>query len=284
MSWIQKLVRWMTLGIMVGGLAWGQSTGQNVVNVRVLATTAVAAGYNYYTSGNLQNIGQSTHQIQVKMTGGTYDFYSVTAVMQGSPDGTNWVNLGPVTYYGAIGNSMAIPPQPYASPYIVRAVGYQSMPYLRTNVIVYWTNPVPLTVAIEYQGGSTPSIVQADLVGSTGGMATASITAGASALGTSYSIQNPLPTAQQVPTLYGYVLSAPSTITNASLFCASQGVIAETTLLAFITPSYTTTGVVVSSPPTMRSLGQCKAGEQIVLRVTGPALSFVGLTMYYRNE
>ena len=283
MTWIQKLVRWMTLGVMVGGLAWGQSTGQNVVNVKVLATTAVAGGYTYYTSGNLQNIGQSAHQIQVKMTGGTYSFYSVTALMQGSSDGTNWVSLGPTTYYGALGNPFTS--QPYPSPYIVRAVGYQSMPYLRTNVIVNWTGSDPLTINIEYQGGSAPAIVQADLVGSTGGMATASVNAGATLLGTSYSIQNPLPTTEQIPTLYGYVLSAPAAITGASLYCASQFVTpVTTTLLAFIVPSYTTTGVVVSSPPSMRSLGQCKAGEQIVLRVEGPPGNFVGLTMYYRNE
>lgn len=130
------------------GSAFGQNTGQNVVNVALRpSANLVAPGSITLTYPNIQNIGQSSHNVTVRYSSVASGIYSST--IQGSWDGTNYFNISPVAVANTSASAQNIG--------ILQNTGYQSFPYIR--VVVTVNNSSDVILGVYYSGSSAPSVV-----------------------------------------------------------------------------------------------------------------------------
>lgn len=261
----------LILGLLFAVSGFGQTSGANVINVLIQNPTALVPGAHTITSSTLQNIGQTSHQvIMVLVNGDAVRGVTVaSAQMQGSIDGTTWFAIGPV----------------YASPiyglgtFVFNVSGYRAYPYLRfTTTVTPDANNVSTTLSLFYVGNSSPSLVIDDSLGSISNLTTNGISAASST--TNVSLTGNI-FAGQKATLYGLVITAPSTGTLFTLTCTSDGIISSSAAILILATNAANLNFIW--PVGVRPYFQCpNAGDQISYKFTGTG-GWVG-SISFRGE
>lgn len=259
MTWIQKLVRWMTLGVMVGGLAWGQSTGQNVVNQTVQPITTLTSTATY-TSQPVQNIGQTNHigTVNVTSNAAVVGGNNCVCVIQGSTNGTVWTNLGLSTVIFFNGNNVNG----------FTFYGYGAAPYIRVVATIGTSDSI--TFSITYTGQSIASNTVVDALGYNQGMQLINLGALVPGAVTTLMLSG---SSNQRLFLYGLEIFSNAAGTNLDILCLNSG----------IQMSFSNLGVTrtLLMPPGFRPLLGCAINEPIAYRNTG---GVVNLVAHYRAE
>lgn len=228
---------------------WGQNTGQNVVNVRVIASQTITTTTSFI-SAPLQNIGQSSHIFKIIIGAQTVG-YNAQASIQGSIDGVSYFNIGPVQVRSGI----------VTAPLTITCTGTQSYPFIRTNVLITLLAPGSVTLIGNYTGNSSPAIVQSDLTNTIGGMIyTTSGTLTLPITTNNFPI-TPV-TATQQDVLYGFDLIVPSTATSFSLQCDDG----TTVIIAGSLPG---AWYHLQMPLEIRPFGACPLGSLVELTIAG---------------
>lgn len=247
----------LLLSCFLSIVSYAQTSGANVVNVQIQGPTALVAGAHTITSANLQNIGQTSHQVvMVLINSDAVRAVTVaSAQMQGSSDNVHWFAIGPV----------------YVSPtyglgtFVFNVSGYRAYPYLRfTTVVTPDPSNTSCTLSLLYVGNSSPSLVLDDSLGSLSNLSTFGLTATSS---TTFQSLTGNIFANQHATLYGLVVNSPSTGTLFTLACSSDGTTATATNLILAT-----NGAAMNFiwPVNIRPYFQCpNIGDQIMYKFTG---------------
>lgn len=249
--------------IATGKLAHCQTTGQNVVNVVVQNPIAVT-GSTSFVSSALQNIGQSSHQAQIIVTGQTH-VVGVTGVIEGSSNGVQWFTIGPRFSSVSLNAVSAL-------------TGYRTYPLVRTNITVLPTGGDTVLVSIYYQGNSVPSFVLTDALGLALDQRTFSV---ALTDGSTLQVVSEPTVFGQRPTLYGWSVYLPSTATGFEMGCSSDGITFDGLVVDFVT-TVPTGGVAAVHSIGSRPYAQCQANELLYATVSGSGGA--SISTYYRNE
>ncbi len=253
----------MLLGLILASSLLAQTSGSNVVTIQVIPQQNVLLGKTF-TSTNLQNIGQSSHILKLTIT--TTNLWSLTAVIQGSNDGTTYYNIGPVNSTGSLAA---------VTGYTVTATGSQSYPFIRTLVTVAFSlNNSNFNINGLYIGNSSPSIVQTDL--SSIISSTSSFTRDQDLPASAVDMGAAITGARQV--LYGFDVFLPATATNFSISCLASGVI----LYDMPTGAAPLAWVHLQAPVSIRPYGNCDYGDKYTFTSAGTGR--IGFTVIQRWE
>lgn len=270
-------MRRLIVGLLVCVGAWGQSTGQNVVEIAMNSSNSTgftSAAYTQtittqttFTSNVLQNIGQTSHTVQVQVTTATVD-YAVTGGVQGSLDGSNWFFIGPSINTNSV-NFLANQTE-------VDISGFQSYPYVRTTVTVSPVSNASLVVRITYVGNSSPSHNLVDMRGTDVNM-------------NNFGFAAAVPGTPQPLTpgfsgvsvsLYSMSISIPSTVTALTIGCSEDGGVSIGTQVVAIVNAFTTSQELIW-PSVVRPYITCGSGTRLWMQVTGTGnMSVVGTYRY----
>ena len=132
-------------------VAIAQNTGQNVVSVNIV-NNALIDGTTTYTTGALQNIGQTYHNVSISINNATANF-SISGGIQASSDpacATNWFAIGPQTFQETL-------PLPSGT---VSLYGYGAYPCIRATFTSY--SGGNLNITANYTGASNSAINTSD--------------------------------------------------------------------------------------------------------------------------
>lgn len=264
---MKKILLFLVLSSQLG---WSQNTGQNVVSVIAIVNHSVTQNIFTEVSGNLQNIGQTNHIgiLTVSALSGGIGGYQVQASVQGSVDGTNYFDLGPITS----GSTIATLSSP-----IVRFYGYGAFPYVRVKAIFNSAGPTTISFNIIYQGYS---IAVNNLIDSYGTLTQMqSFFIDTLVTGSVTTLLLTPPDTLHSSALYGLGVFSDATGTTLNIGCGPLNL--STTALIYKVYNLGTARTILQ-PPNLRPIAQCPAGQYMSYSLAGtPAVS---LSFQFRFE
>lgn len=284
----------LIIGLFFVVVGWGQNTGQNVINTHVINNRTVTGiddqTLNCSTSScpqgasakTIQNIGQSSHELQLVITGASGTGNSINALIQGSLDNVKWFSIGQTAA------NINVVAGLFQQNILVQ--GFGSYPYLRTSIELASLNPGDtFTTNATYIGNSTPSAVKVDMFGSSARMlsncagaigitgckaftnSVNTVDSGASAIG-----------AVTQATVYGLNFNLPATATQLVLVCGSAINQNDGVFLALGNFPATVSNYTI--PTGLRPIIQCPPGDSVFVLYRDSGAGVAYGTIYYRLE